>query len=46
MENKTTDSTQSPLVTEPILVDAIVETVSNELECIKELLSRNSFLAN
>lgn len=44
MENKTAESTETPLTTEPILVDAIIETLSKEVESIKELLNRKNLL--
>jgi len=44
MEDKTAQNTESPLTTEPILVDAIIETLSREVEGIKELLNRKNLL--
>ncbi|SEA47339.1 hypothetical protein [Pedobacter hartonius] len=44
MEDKTAPNTESPLTTEPILVDAIIETLSREGENIKELLNRKNLL--
>ncbi|CAM3921594.1 hypothetical protein SAMN06265348_111147 [Pedobacter westerhofensis] len=44
MENKTADNTKSPLTTEPVLVNAIIETLSKEVEQIKELLSKKNLL--
>jgi hypothetical protein len=44
MENKTAENTDSPLTTEPVLVNAIIETLSREVENIKQLLSRKNLL--
>jgi hypothetical protein len=44
MENKTAESAESPLTTEPVLVNAIVEILSKEVESIKELLGRKDLL--
>ena len=45
MENKAAENTDSPSATEPILVNAIIETLSKEVEHIKELLSKENFIA-
>jgi len=41
MENKTTEI---PLSADPILVDAIIEVLSKEVEAVKELLDRKNLL--
>lgn len=40
MENKTADNTESPLTTEPYLVEAIIEVLTRDMEAIKMLLER------
>ena len=42
MENKTAESTESQLTTEPFLVDTIVEILSKEVEGIKAFLDRKN----
>ncbi|MCX2479786.1 hypothetical protein OQY15_11870 [Pedobacter sp. MC2016-15] len=44
MENKAAENTDSQLTTEPVLVNVIIETLSKEVEQIKELLSKDSFV--
>lgn len=40
MENKIADNTQTPLTTEPKLVEAIIEVLNKDMEAIKALLDR------
>lgn len=40
MENKTADNTESPLTTEPYLVEAIIEVLTRDMEAIKMLLEK------
>lgn len=44
MENKAAENTERQFVTEPVLVDAIIETLSKEVEQIKELLNKQNFV--
>jgi hypothetical protein len=44
MENKAAENTDSPLTTEPVLVNAIIETLSKEVDQIKVLLSKKNFI--
>jgi len=46
MENKTAESTEDQLTTEPFLVDTIIEILSKEVEGIKAFLDRKDLLEN
>lgn len=44
MGNKTEVHEKSPLTTEPVLVETIVDFLSRDLELIKELLKRKNIM--
>lgn len=46
MENKAAESTEAPFTTDPLLVETIVEVLTNEVKGIQQFLDRNNLLEN